>query len=334
MNRGLALLLVLFAWAASVWWGIRLGAVSIGSEHIRALLHGIDDSAEALILWQLRIPRVLLAGIVGAGLAAAGAAYQGLFRNPLADPFVIGASGGAALGATIAIVAGWSAGEWGFAPVQLCAFAGTLGAVALVYLLGGLGALASPLTLLLAGAAVSTVLGALVSLLMILDDRSLQVIFSWLLGGLGGRGWGEVQVAALGVLPALAGLWLLARPLDALSLGADVAESLGLPMRRARVAVVLLASLMTAAAVAVAGIIGFVGLLAPHAARLLFGARHRLALPLSAVCGAILLIWADLAARTLFAPVEVPVGIMTALMGGPFFLILLRWRSRIGLDRP
>lgn len=303
--------------------GLALGAVPLDAAEVLAALTGRAEGTSGAIVTQLRLPRVLLAALVGAGLAAAGAAYQGLFRNPLADPFVIGASSGAALGAALAILAGLGVVSAGLG-VPLSAFVGTAAAVALVWLLGGIGSQASPLTLLLAGAAVSTVFGALVSLLMLVFDRGLAVIFVWLMGGFGGRGWADVGLAALWVLPGLAALRLMARPLDALVLGDESAAGLGLPMRRVRLAVVVVASAVTAATVAVAGIIGFVGLVAPHAARALVGARHAAVIPASALLGAILLVAADLVARTAFAPIEVPVGIMTALIGGPFFLWVLR----------
>lgn len=323
MHRPGSWLLLIGLLVVALLAGLAIGAVALDpTDVLRALTGRAEGTAGAIVL-DLRMPRVLLAALVGAGLAASGAAYQGLFQNPLADPFVIGASSGAALGAALAILAGLGAVSAGLG-VPISAFLGTAVAVALVWLLGGVGAQASPLTLLLAGAAVSTVFGALVSLLMLVHDRGLAVIFVWLMGGFGGRGWPDVALAALWVLPGLAALRLLARPLDALVLGDESAAGLGLPMRRVRLVIVLVASAVTAATVAVAGIIGFVGLVAPHAARALVGARHAAVIPASALLGAILLIAADLVARTVFAPVEIPVGIMTALVGGPFFLWVLR----------
>lgn len=311
--------------AAAAVVSLGLGSVEIPPGRILAALRG-GPSLEKTILLELRLPRVILAVIVGAGLAGAGTAYQGLFRNPLADPFVIGASSGAALGATLAILAGGGAAGPFLLPVS--AFAGALAAVALVYLLGGLGAQGSPLTLLLAGAAVSTVVGALVSLLMILNDQSLGVVFHWLLGSLAAATWVDVAWGAPMVLAGLAGLWLLARPLDALGLGDEAAISLGAPVGGLRAGVVLVATLATAAAVSLTGIIGFVGLVAPHAARLLVGARHGRMLPVSCLLGALLLLLADDAARSLAAPREIPVSVVTSLVGGPFFLFLLSRRGR------
>jgi iron complex transport system permease protein len=280
------------------------------------------------IVWDFRLPRGLLAILIGAGLAVAGAAFQGLFRNPLADPFIVGASGGAALGATLAITAGLTWRGAGFEPVPLAAFLGALATVAVVYTVAEAGDHAPAIALLLAGAALSTVLSAAVSLLMLLNDQAFHEVLNWLLGGLGGRSWSHVGAGAPYLLVGLVVLWALARPLDALALGDETAQSLGLSLPRIRGAVVAAASLVTAAGVAVGGIIGFVGLIAPHLARLLFGADHHRLIPVAALLGALLLLLADTLARTVLAPVELPVGIVTALLGGPFFLYLLRTRQR------
>lgn len=312
--------------AAAVAAGLLAGAVPVPPSALAELLAGDSGGGvEATILRELRLPRVLLAVLVGAGLAGAGAAYQALFRNPLAEPFVIGASSGAALGAAALLAVGAPAPA-----VPATAFAGAVAAVALVYLLGGVGARASAVSLILAGAAVSTVLDAGVSLVMILDDESLQAIFGWLLGGLAGVGWREVAWGAPMLAVGVGWIALLARPLDALTLGDDTARSLGLSLVRGRLAVVAAASLATAAAVAVAGIVGFVGLVAPHAARLLFGGRHGVLVPASCLLGAVLVVVADLAARTVAVPREVPIGVLTSLVGGPFFLYLLRTRLGAG----
>lgn len=311
-----------------------LGAVPLAPGRVLAALatqtpwSGPVREVDVTIVWDLRLARALLAALIGAGLAAAGAAFQGLFRNPLADPFVVGASGGAALGATLAITAGLSWNLAGFGPVPLAAFVGALLAVAVVYAVAEAGGHAPAVALLLAGAALSTLLSAAVSLLMLLNDRALMEVFAWLMGSLGGRSWPHLQASAPYLLVGLGALWLLARPLDALACGEDTAQSLGLSLPQARGAVVAAASLTTAAAVAAGGIIGFVGLIAPHAARLLFGADHHRLVPASALLGALLLLLADDLARTVLAPVELPVGIVTALLGGPFFLYLLKTRQR------
>ncbi|HYN88199.1 MAG TPA: iron ABC transporter permease, partial [Ardenticatenaceae bacterium] len=220
----------------------------------------------------------------------------------------------------------WSSA--GFGPVPLAAFVGALAAVALVYAVAEAGGHTPVVALLLAGAAVSTFLSAVVSLLMLLNDRDLLEVFAWLAGGLGGRSWPHVRASAPYLLAGLFVLTLVARPLDALASGEETAQSLGLPLARARACVVAAATLVAAAAVAAGGIIGFVGLIAPHAARMLFGADHHRVIPASALLGGWLLLLADTGARTVLAPIELPVGVVTALLGGPFFLYLLRSRRQ------
>ncbi|HZF14151.1 MAG TPA: iron ABC transporter permease [Thermoanaerobaculia bacterium] len=326
---GVLVLLLAVVLLASAAGSLLVGSAEIPLRRTLTLLASSQPSLERTILLKLRLPRILLALVVGAGLASAGTAYQSLFSNPLADPFVIGASSGAALGATAAILAGWGwNGGWGIGPLPLLAFGGALATVGLVYLIGAGGSRSSPVTLLLAGAAVSTVVGALVSLLMILHDQSLGVIFNWLLGGLSSATWHDVRYGAPLVGLGVLALRLLSRPLDALALGDDTVASLGLSALGLRLAIVVAATVATAAAVATAGIIGFVGLVAPHAARLLVGGENGRLLPASCLLGALLLLLADDAARTLAAPQEIPISILTALVGGPFFLLLLRRQSR------
>jgi iron complex transport system permease protein len=311
-----------------------LGAVPLAPGQVLGALAthtpwgGPANPVDVTIVWDLRLARALLAALIGAGLAATGAALQGLFRNPLADPFVVGASGGAALGATLAITAGLRLTGAGFGPVPLAAFVGALLAVATVYVVAEVGGHAPAMALLLAGVALSTLLSAAVSLLMLLNDRALHEVFAWLMGSLGGRSWTHLWASGPYLLGGMGVLWLLARPLDALACGEETAQSLGLSLPQARGAIVAAASLTTAAAVAAGGIIGFVGLIAPHAARLLFGADHVRLIPTSALLGALLLLLADDLARTALAPIELPVGIVTALLGGPFFLYLLKARHR------
>jgi iron complex transport system permease protein len=307
-------------------YSLGVGGVAVPLDQVaRALVTPRDPTlrpAYLTIVWELRLARALLAALVGAGLAGSGTAFQGLFRNPLADPFVIGASSGAALGATLAIVSGNLAGGWPTLSVPLGAFLGAILAVLLVYTVSASGE-RSPLGLLLAGAALSTMLSALVSLLMLLNNRALPEIFAWLLGGFSGRGWSHLAMSAPALLLGLGLLWLLARPLDALSTGEESARSLGLPLSQARLLIVAAASLATAAGVAAGGIISFVGLIAPHIARMFCGTNHANLIPASALIGALLLLLADSVARSAVAPLELPVGILTAMLGGPFFLWLL-----------
>lgn len=298
-----------------------MGAVSIPPGQVLSVLfqRSNPDLSRTIvaIVWDLRLARTLLALVIGAGLAASGSAYQALFRNPLADPYIIGASGGAALGATLAIILHVDM-------VMPAAFVAALLAVIMVYLIAQAGGHVSAVNLVLAGAAVSTLLSSAVSLLMFLGDRDLHEVFAWLLGGLSGRSWSHLQLAAPLVAVGIAVLWSMSRPLDALTFGEETAQALGLDLFRARAVLVLAATLTTAAAVATAGIIGFIGLLAPHIARRFVGGSHRLQIPMSVLVGGLLLVLADDLARTMMAPLELPVGVLTALLGAPFFLWLLK----------
>lgn len=324
----IGLLAVLLLVVSALTLGI--GAVAIPPGRVMSLLLQGSTTADsdAVIVRELRLPRVLLACFIGAGLGTAGAGYQALFRNPLADPFVIGASSGAALGATVAIIVGLQTTLFGWGGISLMALAGSLGAVLLVYAIAAVGRNVSALSLLLAGVAVSSFIGALVSLLMFLNEEKLVTIFGWLMGSLSGRGWSVLQTSVPVILLGSVCLWLLARPLDALSFGEDTAASLGVRLAWLRGLVVVAASLATSAGVAAGGIIAFVGLISPHVARTLVGARHAYLLPASGLIGALLLVVADCVARTVAAPAELPVGIVTALLGGPFFLVLLKLRQR------
>lgn len=284
------------------------------------------------VLVELRLPRVLLAAAVGGLLAIAGAAYQGVFRNPLADPYLLGVAAGGGLGATAIIVTG--------APPQLltpAAFAGAVAAVAVTYLLGtgtgsdpagarAAGGPGGPAAIVLAGVAVAALLTALQTYLQQQHSQTLQQVYAWILGGLSLASWSDVLL----ILPyaAVAAAVLLAhrRLLDVLRVGEPEAASLGLDVPRLRLTVVAAATLGTAAAVAVAGLIGFVGIIVPHTVRLTAGASYRTVLPVSMIAGAAFLILADVAARTVQAPAEVPIGVITAAAGAPFFLFVLRSR--------
>jgi len=317
---------------AALVLSLGMGAVYVPPRRVlNALLNPLAPDVsptDVAIVRELRLARVLLAALIGAGLAVSGTTFQGLFRNPLADPFIVGASGGASLGATLAITLGLNWRFAGFGPVPLAAFAGALLAVFVVYSVAQVGGRSSATGLLLAGAALSTLLSAAVSLLMLLNDETLHEVFTWIMGGLSGRSWPHLQSSGPYLLVGLVTLWLMARPLDALACGEEMARSLGLSLTVTRGAIVGAASLATAAAVAAGGIIGFVGLVAPHIARLLFGAAHHRMIPASALIGALLLLLADDLARTAIAPVELPVGIVTSLLGGTFFLYLLKTRQR------
>ena len=305
---------------------LMFGAVPLSFRDVIDALAGTADPVARAIVIDLRLPRVVLAVLIGAGLGTAGAAYQALFRNPLADPFVVGASSGAAAGATLAIVAGGTWAVAGIGPASVGAFAGAVGAVALVYAVATVGRL-PPVTLLLAGAVVSTMLGSFVWLMMALADESLHRIVGWLMGGLAGRGWDAVVAACPLTLAGTLLLCALGRPLDAVCCGEDVARSLGVRVGVVMALVLAGASMAIGAAVAAGGVIGFVGLAAPHIARPLVGAAHVRLLPASGLVGAGLLIAADALARSAAAPLELPLGVVTALLGGPLFLVVLRKRA-------
>ena len=329
MTPRLLILLVILCLAAFV--SCLVGIVDCGPGDLLKVLtnresEGLEDVSK--IVWQMRLPRIALALLVGGALAASGAGYQGLFRNPLADPFVIGASSGAALGAAIALTGylnGFNLGTWGIAAAALV---GALMAVGLVYLIASVGGNAPTLSLLLAGVAVSSLLGAVVSLLMFLNNDRLLSVFGWMMGSFAGTSWPDVHAAWPLIAFGCFSLWLLSRPLDTLTLGEEAAASLGLRLGLVRAAIVLAASLTTAAAVAAGGIIGFVGLIGPHIARMFVGARHVYLIPASCLVGATLMIAADIVARSILAPIEVPAAIVTALLGSPFFLIMLRTHQR------
>ncbi len=317
--------------------GVAFGTVPIApGDTLGILAHrllGLDvggtwSAATETIVWDLRLPRVLTAMSVGAGLAVAGATFQGLLRNPLADPYVLGTASGAALGAAIAVVLPIRATILGFGLVQALAFGGALGAVFTVYRLSRIGGL-SPLTsLLLTGYAVGSLLAAGLAMAMYLSGAALRQIFAYLLGGFDTAGWTQLGVTLPLVAVGSGLIMLRARSLDGLLLGEDAAIHLGVDVRRERAILLALASLVTAAAVAVSGLIGFVGLVVPHVVRLAVGPGARRVLPLAALGGAGLMAFADLAARMLG---EIPVGVVTAVIGAPFFLSLLR-RTRTGYE--
>jgi len=307
--------------------GVAWGAVFVPPADVigaigRALRGQSGGLADTLIV-QVRLPRVLLAALVGASLAAAGAIYQALFRNPLADPYILGVSSGAGLGAMIALTltAGATAARYGAVP--LAAFAGALLTMALVVRLASLGGRLESTSLLLAGVALSYTLAAVTSFVMVFAREQMAAIVYWMMGGLGAASWQYLAMIApmfaIGIVLPL----LSTRELNLMLLGDERAGHLGLPVERFKLAMLAAASLLTAAAVAVAGLIGFVGLMTPHIVRLVLGPDHRKLLPASLLAGAIVLVLADLVARTILAPVEIPVGIVTAVLGGPFFIWLL-----------
>ena len=283
----------------------------------------LDPRSLTLVVADLRLPRAILSLAAGAGLAVSGAVFQGILRNPLADPFTLGVSGGAAFGAALAISLGLTGAFFGFG-LPLAAFAGAAAALGAVLVLGRIGGGLQRETLVLAGVVVSAFLAALIALVKALDEASVTGIVFWIMGSFQGRGWPETALLAPGLLVGGGAAFLLRRELDMLSLGDQVARHLGLAAARTRLILLLAAGAITAGCVAVSGIIGFVGLIVPHLCRLVLGAEHRRLLPAAALCGGLLLLWSDTAARSLLpGGVELPVGVITALLGGPFFCFIL-----------
>jgi iron complex transport system permease protein len=331
---GILSLIVLLATvlALVVLLSLVTGAVHISCRAIFAALfqnHPLP-ATQQIILLQVRLPRVLAAAVVGAALAISGLMFQGLFRNPMADPYVIGSSGGAVLGASIGIFFFSQLSAFGFSVTALLAFAGSVATMAFVYSLARSNGKTHVITLLLAGFAISTMLGYSSYFFELLDTSGTgnRILISWLHGVIGIPQWTQLCVTAglllLGTLVALP----LMRQLNTLALGDEYAHQLGLRVEYTRVGIILTGSLLTAIAVSLGGLISFAGLIVPHVARLLLGPDHVRLLPVTALAGAIFLVFADTLARSVFAPTEVPVGILMAFIGGPFFLYLLRKTKR------
>ena len=318
----LGLAVALAAIAAAVVWG----SADLGAARVWAALLGRGDATAETIVWRLRMPRVVLAATVGGGLSVVGVAMQALVRNPLADPYLLGASSGASAGASLFYL--------GFLPavvsrgltMPLAAVAGSWLAVAAVVAVSRKGGALASGRLLLTGVAVSALLGSVTAFVTFAspDPDKLRAVLFWLLGSFAGATWGAVWVPLGASLLAAAALWALARPLDLLTTGEEPAEALGVPVERLKQVLIGVTAVATGAAVAASGVVGFVGLVVPHAVRMVSGASHRRLVPRAFAAGAVFLVLADLAARTLLAGQEMPVGVLTALCGVPFFLALLR----------
>jgi iron complex transport system permease protein len=281
-------------------------------------------------VWDIRLPRIVLGALVGSVLSASGAAYQGAFRNPLADPYLLGVAAGAGLGATLAIVGGAASSGGGvLSPVPLAAFAGALVSVVLTYVTGGVGRGHTATGLLLAGVAVASFLTAAQTYVQQQNTDVLREVYSWILGRLVVVGWNDVAIVTPYVVISAVVLVAMSRTLDVLAVGDEEAASLGVRVLHSRAIVIAAASLGTAAAVAVSGLIGFVGIIVPHTIRLMVGGSYRRILPLSLIAGAAFLVFTDLIARTIVSPAELPIGVITAFVGGPFFLLVMRGRREV-----
>jgi iron complex transport system permease protein len=330
---GALVLLLVVALVAAVLLSVATGAVRISSGAILAALfaHHPLTATQQIILLQIRLPRVLASAVVGAALAISGLMFQGLFRNPMADPYVIGSSGGAVLGACIGIFFFSQFSIFGFSATAALAFAGSVATMAIVYSLARANGRANVITLLLAGFAVSTMLGYSSYFFEILDNSSGSnhlILLSWLHGAIGVPRWTQLAISASLLFFAFVIAMPLMRRLNTLALGDEYAHQLGLRVEYTRIGIILTGSLLTAVAVSLGGLISFAGLIVPHVARLLLGPDHVRLLPVAALSGAIFLVVADTLARTVLSPIEVPVGILMAFLGGPFFLYLLRKTKR------
>jgi len=279
------------------------------------------------IIFQIRLPRVMGGALVGAALATAGVLFQGLLRNPMADPYIIGASAGAALGATIAMMLPVSLTLLGFGLVPVAAFCSALATVILVYNLARVGGRTPIISMLLAGFVVSSLLSAIMAFMISMSDKlglNLHLVYSFLMGHISAASWGQLAVVAPLVVGGIVAARFFAFHLNAFALGEEGAAYLGVEVERDKIFILALGSLLTAVAVSISGLVGFVGLVVPHAVRLSLGPDHRILLPVAALGGAAFVVIADLLARILLAPVEIPVGVITAVIGAPFFLYLLR----------
>jgi iron complex transport system permease protein len=312
--------------AGPTWWRIPLEfANRFPFIHVNS---GVSD-ADWNIVWLIRTPRVVLAAIVGSMLSVSGASYQGVFRNPLVDPYLLGVAAGAGLGATLVFAFQRGATEnWIIDPLPLAAFVGALVAVAVTYVVGtAFGTTQSSTTLILAGVAVTSLATSIQAFILQRNTDVVRQVYSWILGRLSSATWGDVRLILPYVVLSTGVLLMHRRLLDVLRVGDDEASALGTNVRRVRLVVVLAATLGTSAVVAVSGLIGFVGIIVPHAVRLVAGASYRKVLPLSVLLGAAFLVFADIPSRVLANPAETPIGVVTAFFGAPFFLFLLRTRN-------
>ncbi|MNB79576.1 putative siderophore transport system permease protein YfhA [compost metagenome] len=324
-RRTLALILAPVLLLLACLYGLTYGSVSISPGEVWSILLGSRPETSGLIIMDLRLPRVLLGLLVGACLAVSGALLQGVMSNPLADPGIIGVSAGGGLAAVITMVV---LPQYSYL-LPASAFAGSFIAAALIYLLAWDNG-ASPVKIVLAGVAINALLGAVMNGFMVVFSDRVQAVLPWLSGGLSGRSWHHLGFAAPYALVGLALSLLAIKPANLLLLGDDPARLLGLRAEVSRFLIILLAALLAGTAVSVAGLVGFVGLVVPHAVRLLIGGDYRFLLPVSMLGGGALVVFTDTAARTWFDPVELPAGILLAGVGAPFFLYLLRRRRLTG----
>ncbi len=334
MRRGLGTGLLLATLFLTIIVSLSMGPVNLSIHRITGIIvekmvqivtrqSAPARTVEEIIILHIRLPRVLVGVLVGASLAVSGVVFQALFKNPMASPFVTGVSSGAALGASIAIVAGAGGTALGLGFVSISAFLGALGAALLVSVISRAGSGSQTLRLLLSGLAVSYVLSAATSLIMIISGQELHAVVSWLMGGLTNSNWTQVEIGMPTSMLGILGAYVFSRELNVMLLSDEEAKNLGVEVEKTRRRLVILASTTTAVAVSLTGTIGFVGLMTPHLARSVLGSDHRILVPTSAILGSVMLVVSDAIARTILIPSEIPVGIVTSLLGGPFFIYLL-----------
>ena len=328
INRNVALAALAIAAALLIFGSLFVGPAKLTSGEVLSVLARDVQESHATIVLDVRLPRALLAFTIGAALAGSGVVFQGLFRNPLADPFVVGVSGGAALGAVIAIVSGVQLNVFGLGAVTLAAFAGALGAALLVYHIAAVRGRVPVTTLLLAGFAVGSFASAVVSILMLLHTQNWHEILIWLLGSLDrADAWLRIKVSFPFILLSLTVMAIFSRELNLMLLGEEPAQQLGVEVERVKKLLLATGAIAAAVSVAMCGIIGFVGLIVPHVVRMLVGPDHRTLLPVTVLAGGAFLVAADTISRLIMPPSGLPVGTVTALAGAPFFLLILRRRG-------
>jgi iron complex transport system permease protein len=320
----LVLMALILLLAAALLFSAATGAVKINMADIPDILTGKNDSVDASILIDIRLPRVLLAAVLGAGLAAVGGVMQSIFKNPLVDSYTLGMSSGAALGAVISIITGINVSIFGIETTGVFAFIGAILTLLFVYSLAITRSRMSINSLLLAGVAASYFLSSVISFLMMLNHDKIEHIVFWTMGSLSMATWNELYVSAIVILPSLAVLIYYSRELNILVMGEDAAHHLGINTAALKNILLVTCALIVGSVVSTGGTIAFLGLVAPHITRLVIGSDNKLVIPYSALLGAILLVLSDTAGRMLIQPVEIPVGVMTSIMGGPFFIFLLR----------
>lgn len=330
LKESLSLSMLILFLAAAFLIALSVGAVNMSFKEIIRILFMGEESTNRSILLDIRLPRVLISAILGAGLSAVGGVMQGIFQNPLVDSYTLGMSSGASLGAVISIVTGINIKLFGYSTTGIFAFIGAVCTLFFVYYLSKTKNYISINSLLLAGVAVSYFLSSVISFLMMLNRNKIEHIVFWTMGSLTSATWGKLYFSSIFIIPGILILSLFSRELNIMSLGEETAHYLGINTEKLKYFLLILCSLVVGAVVSTGGTIGFLGLVAPHIVRIIWGSDHRKLIPYSAFLGAGVLMLSDTLGRVLIQPVEIPVGVMTSLMGGPFFIILLRRQKQKG----